>query len=451
MIIIRLTGGLGNQLFQYAFARSLSYNLGTELFLDISIFSHSKKPKHIIFGLLPFNIKGIVGYYPYVDKTSVGLSYVDDVDLTKYVEGIPFPHAIYNYNENPIDDLSDIRLPAYFQGWYQNQIDDGKNSLITENFFKRDNKLIHEDLKFTSSVSHNSQLLSEDMKKYDSVALHIRHGDYENFPKFGFCTTQYYQSAISSLVQKLDNPKFYIFTEDPDWVDENLKIDFPYKIIRFNEKNNIAGRGYAELLNLMSLCDHFILANSTFSWWAAFLSENKDKIIISPKPWFQDRSIIETDTIDNIKTINLRNDYLSLFENSDRILFELGFDNIAFKNMECVKYDNSIKLVGPVNKSKLFLKNISPKTPDSRAIIKLSFESNCFNGLRIFYKIKGQEKYSNKNSLNLFYYKNEEVNHCLILPKEALLDEIIIKPYILEKNDEDFIKINSIIIKEIIG
>lgn len=89
MIIIRLTGGLGNQLFQYAFARSISYILDTELFLDVSLFSHhTENRKHVIFGLHSFNIKGIVGNYPYVDKTSIGISYHQNQNLTRYVEGV---------------------------------------------------------------------------------------------------------------------------------------------------------------------------------------------------------------------------------------------------------------------------------------------------------------------------------------------------------------------------
>ena len=430
MIIIHLTGGLGNQLFQYAFARSVSHELNSELFLDLSLFSHTEKRKHVVFGLHPFNIKGLVGYYPHVDKTDVGITQNQPQNLTKYVEGTPFPSAIYDYEL--LKSFEDIQLPAYFQGWYQNQIKNGENSFITENFFKINNDLIHDDLKYSLPLSYNSKILFEDMKKYDSIALHIRHGDYEDYPKFGLCTKQYYQNAINMIENELDNPKFYIFTEDHDWVDKNLKFSSPYEIIRFSEKNNTAGRGYAELLKLMSLCEHFIIANSTFSWWGAFLSENKYKIIISPKPWFQDRSILETDTIDNVKTINFKNDYSSIYESSNILLYDSEFDN-AFN----------------FNDSKFFIKNISPKNPNSEIIVKFSLKSNCFNGLRIYYKTKDESEFLEKNSLNLYYYKGETINHSLILPKEAQLDEIMIRPYTLEKEDGDYIGLDSIKIKEI--
>lgn len=430
MIIVHLTGGLGNQLFQYAFARSISHELNTELFLDLSLFSHNEKRKHVVFGLHSYNIKGLVGYYPYIDKTDVGINHNQPQNLTKYVEGLPFPDSIWDYNV--VKTIENIQLPAYFQGWFQNQIKNKENSYITENFFKINNRLIHEDLKYSLPLSENSQMLYEDIKKYDSIALHIRHGDYENYPKFGLCTKQYYQNAIELLGNELDNPKFYIFTEDPDWVDENLKFNFPYEIIRFSEKNNTTGRGYAELLKLMSLCEHFIIANSTFSWWGAFLSENKYKIIISPKPWFQDRTMLETDTIDNVKTINLKNDYSTIYESSDIILYDSEID-IDFN------FDNST----------FFIKNITPKNPNSDAIVKFSLKSNCFNGLRIYYKTKDESEFLEKNSLNLYYYKGETINHSLILPEEAILDEIMIRPYTLEKEDDEHIELNSIKIKEI--
>lgn len=432
MIIIRLTGGLGNQLFQYAFARSLSHELDTELFLDLSFFSHNKKPKHVVFGLHSYNIKGLVGYYPYVEKTDVGINQNESENLTKYSEGLSFPNWIWDYDV--VKTIENIQLPAYFQGWFQNQIKNNENSYITENFFKINNNLIHKDLKYSLPLSENSQILYEGMKKYDSIALHIRHGDYENYPKFGFCTRQYYQNAIDLFENELDNPKFYIFTEDPDWVDENLEFNFPHEIIRFSEKNNTAGRGYAELLKLMSLCNHFIIANSTFSWWGAFLSENKYKIIISPKPWFQDRTILETDTIDNVKTINLKNDYSSIYESSSIMLYDSDMDN-------SFNFDGS----------EFFIRNITPKNPNSEAIIKFSLKSNCFNGLRIYYKTKDESEFLEKNSLNLYYYTDETINHSLILPKAAVLDEIMIRPYTLERESSEHIELNSIKIKEIIS
>lgn len=428
MIIIRLKGGLGNQLFQYAFARFLSYNLNVELFLDVSYFNHYEKRKHVVFGLNSFNIIGMIGYYPYIEKTSIGLDYCNEKELNKYIEG-NFPEHVIKYGI--VNDVKDIKLPIFVEGYFQFQIKPDEGCIITENFFKNIIEVIHNDFEYIKPLSFNSKLLIEEMKDYDSIALHVRRGDYEKIPNFGLCSLEYYQKAIELLSTELNKPKFYIFTEDTTWAKENLVFNVPYKIIKFDENVNSVGRAYGELLKVFSSCEHFIIANSTFSWWGAFLSENNHKIIISPKPWFQDRSILETDTIDNIKTINLKNDYSEIYENSHMVLYDSNED-ISFK----------------YNGAEFLIKNIKPKSLNSTVIIKISLESNCFNGLKIYYKTENDLQFIEKNSLNLYYY-NEILNHYLILPKDAQLDEIMISPYIMEKNENDYMVINSIKIKEI--
>lgn len=427
MIILRLKGGLGNQLFQYAFARFLSYKLGTELFLDVSYFNHYEKRNHVIFGLNAFNIVGIVGCYPYVEKTGIGLDYNGEKELNVYVEGT-LPDFVFDYDG--ITNINEIQLPIYVDGYFQYQIKQDYGCIITEHFFKDIIDIIHEDFKFIKPLSFNSRELIEEMSSYDSIALHVRRGDYEKILNFGVCSLEYYQNAIKILSTTLKNPKFYIFTEDPIWAKENLMFEVPHKIINFSESKNTVSRAYGELLKVMSSCKHFIIANSTFSWWAAFLSENKHKTIISPKPWFQDRSILETDTIDNVRTINLKNDYSNIYENSDIILYDSDRDNLFH-----------------VTDSEFFIKNISSKSPNSNVIIKLSLESNCFNLLKVYYKTETNLQFLEENSVNLYYY-NENITHYLILPKDVVLDEIKISPFVFEKEENDYVIINSIKIKE---
>lgn len=428
MIILKLKGGLGNQLFQYAFARCLSYKLDAELFLDVSYFNNYEKRKHVIFGLNSFNIIGIIGYYPYIEKVDLGLNYSEEICLNKLVEG-DFPKNTFPYGKI---NVNNINLPLFIDGYFQFQLINKMSCIITENFFKDCYEIIRNDFKYIKPLSYNSLCLIEEMNNYDSIALHIRHGDYENIPNFGLCSLEYYQNAIDLLSNELNNPKFYIFTEDPVWAKENLIFKVPFKIINFDESKTAVGRAYGELLKVMASCKHFIIANSTFSWWGAFLSENTHKIIISPKPWFQDRSIIETDTIDGIKTINLSNDYSSIYKESQVCLYDSNNDDY-FK----------------FNESEFYIKNISPKHPDSRVIIKFSLESNCFNGLKVLYKTNNVSQFSEVNSRKFYFYKNEKIEHWLILPKDILLDELKICPYILEKEEDDFIILNSIEIKEI--
>lgn len=444
MIIIKIKGGLGNQLFQYAFARSLSYNLDTELFLDLSYFTHFEKRKHVVFGLNSFNINGIIGNYPYIEKTSIGINYDKKHVLTKYDEG-DFPDKVYEYDM--INNTHNIKLPAFLEGYFQYQIKNKQTCLMTENFFKNDNELIHEDFEYIKPLSNNSQVLIEEMKNYDSIALHIRHGDYEKIPNFGLCSLEYYQNAIDILSKNLNNPKFYIFTEDPNWAKLNLKFNVPYKIIIFNESKNAVGRAYGELLKVMASCKHFIIANSTFSWWGAFLSKNKYKIIISPKPWFQNRMIIGCDTIDNVKTIDLDNNYKKIYQNSDNELYELN-NNFIYKNVE-IESSDALTMFNLNINSKLIINDFNKTRNNSGIIIKISMKSNCFNCLKIFYKNETDD-YCEKNSRTLYYYENDDFTHYILIRNTEKINEIMIKPHIINtSNDDEYIQIKSLKIREL--
>ena len=333
----------------------------------------------------------------------MGLNYEKEEKITKYVEG-NFPKTVGEYGI--VKNIKNIKLPAFFKGYFQFQIKNNQECLITENYFKDNIDLIHEELQYIKSLSYNSQNLIREINNHDSIALHIRHGDYEKIPNFGFCSVEYYQNAIDMLTNKLLGPKFYIFTEDPNWARENLKFDVPYKIIEFNESNNAAGRAYGELLNVMSSCKHFIIANSTFSWWGAFLSEYKHKIIIAPKPWFQCRMILSCDTIDNVKTINLDNNYKKIYQNADNELYELGNHNFTCENLK-IENNNELILSNLNYNSKLILNDFNENKENYSIIIKISIKSNCFNCLKIFYKTE-TEDYCNKNSRKLYYYENDD-------------------------------------------
>lgn len=130
---------------------------------------------------------------------------------------------------------------------------------------------------------NNREMLSE-IKSCNSVAIHLRKGnDYLKIINYqGTCTLEYYKKAIDIIESKVLNPKFYVFTDNPGWVRENLKgID--YKLVDINPA---VGWGNHFDMQLMSHCKHNIIANSTYSWWGAYLNQNPDKIVIAPKKWF---------------------------------------------------------------------------------------------------------------------------------------------------------------------
>lgn len=449
MIFIKLQGGLGNQLFQYAFARSLALELNEELFIDISYFGHDR-PQHVVYGLHPYNINGVVGNYPLINNTKMCLNETEEQKLNYYPQAEPFT-TWGHMTSDELKGIDKIELPAYFDGFYQNFMDLKTNKLLmAERFYKKHINTLHNDLEYMVPLSVHSQSIINDMKKYDSIALHVRRGDYKSVLDFGLCSKEYFQKSIDIMISKLDNPKFFIFCEDMEWARENLSINAPHRFVDFKESIDIIGRGYAELLEVMASCDHFIIANSTFSWWGAFLGKNKEKIIITPEPWFQSRRVLGVETIDNIKTIPIKSDNSEIFNKSFNLVCDLHTDDFRFENMNMEIIENSYKITNTDNNSKILLKNNNFHS-NTQYIIKLSLRANYFGCLKVFFKTKDENEYKNENSLSTFYYNDDNFDQYLLLPENAILNDLMINPGDSNKNPNNYLIINSIEIKEVIS
>jgi hypothetical protein len=133
----------------------------------------------------------------------------------------------------------------------------------------------------------------EAISRSNSIGLHIRRGDYINNKKtrdsFGECSLDYYKKAVAKISETVKDPHFYVFTNDPDFV-KNLKLGNTTTFITHN-----TGEKSYEDMRLMSLCKHNIIANSSFSWWGAWLNENPDKIVICPSPAFDKLDLTDSD------------------------------------------------------------------------------------------------------------------------------------------------------------
>ena len=126
--------------------------------------------------------------------------------------------------------------------------------------------------------------------------MHIRRGDYVSNPTtnklHGTCSLEYYHNAVDIIAAKVSNPHFFIFSDDHEWARNNFKIDYPLTFVAHNN----AGKNYEDM-RLMSLCKHHIIANSSFSWWGAWLGSNPKKIVCAPRGWFKDKSLNTNDII----------------------------------------------------------------------------------------------------------------------------------------------------------
>jgi hypothetical protein len=271
MIIAKLNGGLGNQLFQYAAGRALACRHQTELVLDLSDFSNipmGNTPR--IFELDKYSIVARVasseeesGFRFYQGRVLRRIPF-----LPRPWQHVREPHFQYN------PDFINLPNNVYLDGYWQSYL-----------YFESISALLHSEFQPIEGPGVNNQELLRAMTQCNSVALHIRRGDYVLNTKaaihHGVCSLDYYRAAIRKIVENVPNPHFYIFSDDLEWSKANLEICFPATYIGHN-----AGDQAFQDLRLISHCRHQIIANSSFSWWGAWLNQNPHKIVIAPKRWF---------------------------------------------------------------------------------------------------------------------------------------------------------------------
>lgn len=285
MIISHLIGGLGNQMFQYASGKALAMEKNTNLKLDISDFKNYKLHNG-------FELNSVF-------ESNFEIASVQDVNKllglqsqSLYKKIIARPHFkflrksnfIVEPNLNYFEGIKYAKRNSYLQGYWQ-----------SEKYFKKYSNEIKSDFKFTSNLNSQNIELIKKFSTVNSVSIHIRRGDYLSnkraYAFHGVCSLKYYTDAINYISNQISSPIFYIFSDDINWAIQNLKIKFPSFYISHNH-----GHDSFNDMRLISHCKHHIIANSSFSWWGAWLGNNQSKIVIAPKLWFN-RSIQPNDLI----------------------------------------------------------------------------------------------------------------------------------------------------------
>ena len=284
MVIVKLIGGLGNQLFQYAAGRRLAQVHNVHMKLDISGFETYKLHKY---SLQHFNIVQEFAapedisrfrYRPTLPGKAAGLFLrlfgpSGTVSLVKE-KHFHFDPEILNAGDN-----------LYLDGYWQ-----------SEKYFKDIEPVIRRDLSFKSEPDALNREAAGRIAGSNAVSVHIRRGDYVSDPAtnsaHGTASMDYYCAAMKTVAERAPDARFFVFTDDPEWVAENIAFDYPVTLITHNN----AEKNYEDL-RLMSLCRHNIVANSSFSWWGAWLNANSEKIVIGPKKWFNDAALDTRDLV----------------------------------------------------------------------------------------------------------------------------------------------------------
>lgn len=275
LIIVNMACGLANRMFQYSYYLFLKHK-GYHVKVD---FYHSAKLAHekVAWNDIFPKAKIVQASSWDVWKLGGGADFFAKF-RRKY---LPFFSGVVN-----MPTAFDAELP----------VTDKKNQYIIGVFQNaRMVEAIEKDVKrcftFQPFIDERNQKLEKEMAICESVAIHVRKGkDYAQRVWYqNTCSVEYYQKAIQLISEKVNHPSFYVFTDNPEWVKEHFK-DFTYTLV---EGNPASGWGSHFDMQLMSMCKHNIISNSTYSWWSAFLNPHSDKIVIAPKVWFNPDSCAE--------------------------------------------------------------------------------------------------------------------------------------------------------------
>ena len=279
MIGIRIIGGLGNQMFQYSTIKSLSLQIGKDFKLDIRGF---QKYSRNVFLLDRFNISGLIANEEDYKRYKWSLRRPCRVLQSIGINKIWFQEQNYYYDKNLINLKDNIFLYGYYHSY---------------KYFEKIIEVLREDFTLKKELNGMNRNISEIIKHENSVMVHVRRDDYLTNHKinsdYGICSLEYYKQAIDYVSERVNNPHFIFFSDDFEWTKKTFNLRYP---ITFVEGN------YYEPeidLFLMSMCKHHIIANSTMSWWGAWLSRWQNKIIISPEKWFRNSKLSTQDLIPN--------------------------------------------------------------------------------------------------------------------------------------------------------
>jgi hypothetical protein len=271
MIIVKIIGGLGNQMFQYAYAKALQQK-GYEVKIDISAFE-------------TYKLHG--GYQ--LDKYNIDLQESTKEETYKFFKntffskilrrfGIDFSRRIREKSLFFDEQLLNVEDNCYLDGYFQ-----------CEKYFKDIREIILKQFKIKSQISSYTKEIEKQIKEsQNSCSLHVRRGDFvnkKNIHIHGACDIEYYKKAIKYLEEEIGKTNYFIFSDDMKWVKENLVLE---NAIYIDSKEK---RLPHEDIFLMSLCCNNIVANSSFSSWGALLNQNKEQIVIAPKRWFNDEKM----------------------------------------------------------------------------------------------------------------------------------------------------------------
>jgi hypothetical protein len=280
MIIANLLGGLGNQMFQYACARALTLDFGLPLKFRTDILQkynfHNELEIKRVFGLKidlasDKELRSSIGWA----RSTPAIRQVLCKQSFQWLAGQRF------LGESKFSDWHKVRersrQGAYLHGYWQ-----------SERYFVDHLDSLRADFKFRENLQGANLRIAIAIRERPAISVHIRRGDYVSNPKahavHGTCSPEYYFKAIEIMLQRCPKARLFGFSDDPSWVSQALLPRYP-EMVLVDHNNGV--NSYIDM-QLMSMCCHHIIANSSFSWWGAWLNARPGRMVIAPAFWFAD-------------------------------------------------------------------------------------------------------------------------------------------------------------------
>ena len=276
-------------MFQYAAGRYLSEKHQTSLKLDLSFLLDRSPRKDFVYRDYDLSLLNVQENFAQPDEIvnfgkyrRVGWA----LHMVRHKLNSSLPAYVHEDSFHFDPNFFQIPAHAYIEGFWQ-----------SEKYFKDIEPIIRKEFTFRDDFDERGHEMAKKIKEVKSVCINVRRGDFVSIPQanlyHGVCNVDYFIRAVQLVAGKIPNPHFFIFSDDVEWCRDNFRFEYPSTFVT----QEYAGKKYGQKLQLMTLCRHFIIPNSSFGWWGAWLNNNPDKIVIAPKKWLNDVSIDTKDLI----------------------------------------------------------------------------------------------------------------------------------------------------------
>jgi hypothetical protein len=285
MVITRLKGGMGNQMFQYALGLHMAEKLQTELYLDLSSLLDRSKGDFVYrnYDLTIFKLEGqfvhSLGLLTFLSKfksSSITKFFRKKVEKNKFL----LKEKAFKFEPRFLETKGDKDI--LIEGWFQ-----------SGRYFSDIEDKIRAEFSFVHPIISSSVDLHISISNSNAICLNVRRTDFLKVDNLNTTNREYFFKAADLMANQIENPKFFIFSDDTAWCRQELKLPYDHEVVGHEHK----GVKFGNYMQLMIACKHFIIPNSSYAWWAVWLNKYKDKKVIAPKNWFTDTTIDTSDLI----------------------------------------------------------------------------------------------------------------------------------------------------------